>query len=96
MPRPPGKVGYKLGNAQCGNFRIFSITQILREINFWDSTSAKPAILTHLEALNFDFYALLHFLKYEIYQINIFKAQKYGKTAFFELPDSSKLVSRKI
>ena len=33
--------------AQCGNFMI------LREIKFGDSRSAKSAILTHLEALNF-------------------------------------------
>ena len=39
-------------------FQDFSITQVLREINFGDSGSAKSAILTHLEALNFDFYAL--------------------------------------
>ena len=37
-------------------FHDFSITQILREINFVDSRSAKSAILTHLEAQNFDFY----------------------------------------
>ena len=49
-------------------FHDFSITQILREINFGDSRSAKSAILTHLEALNFDFYGILHFLKAEIYQ----------------------------
>ena len=36
-------------------FHDFSITQILREINFEECRSAKPAILTHLEALNFDF-----------------------------------------
>ena len=48
-------------------FRNFSITQKLREISFWDFVSAKSAILTHLEALNFDFYAFLHFLKAEIY-----------------------------
>ena len=51
-------------------FHDFSITQILREINFGDSRSAKSAILTHLEALNFDFYEFLHFLKAEIYQMN--------------------------
>ena len=33
----------------------FSNTQILREINFGDSRNAEYAILTHLEALNFDF-----------------------------------------
>ena len=30
-------------------FHDFSITQILREINFGDSRSAKSAILTYLE-----------------------------------------------
>ena len=51
-------------------FQDFSITQVLREINFRDARSAKSAILTHLEALNFDLYEFLHFLKDEIYQIN--------------------------
>ena len=37
-------------------FKDFSFTQILREINFEESRSAKSAILTHFEALNFDFY----------------------------------------
>ena len=36
------------------SFHDFPITQILREIKYWDSRSAKSAILTHLEALNFD------------------------------------------
>jgi len=36
-------------------FHNFPITQILREINFWDSRSAKSAIFTHLEVLKFDF-----------------------------------------
>ena len=44
-------------------FHDFTITQILREINFEDSRSAKSAILTHLEALNLDFYDILHFFK---------------------------------
>ena len=35
-------------------FHEFSITQILREINFWDSRDAKSATSTHLEAMNFD------------------------------------------
>ena len=47
----------------------FSIAQILREINFEDSRSAKSAILAHLEALNFGFLGFLHFLKAAIYQI---------------------------
>ena len=37
-------------------FQDFSITHILREINFGDSLSAKLAILTHSEALNFNFH----------------------------------------
>ena len=48
----------------------FSITQILRETNFGDFRSAKLAISTHLEALNFDFQEFLHFLKAVIYQID--------------------------
>ena len=51
-------------------FQDFCITEILREINFEDSRSAKSAISTHLEALDFDFYEYLHFLKAEIYQMN--------------------------
>ena len=50
-------------------FHDFSITQILREIKFADSSSAKSAISSPLEALNFDFYEFLHFLKAEIDQI---------------------------
>ena len=44
-------------------FHDFSISQILREIKLGDSRSAKPAILTRLEALNFAFYGVLQFLK---------------------------------
>ena len=55
------------------------ITHILREINFEDSWSAKSAILTHLEALNFDFYEFLHILKAAIHQINKIQRSKNGK-----------------
>ena len=51
-------------------FYDFPITQILCEINFEESGSAKSAILTYLEAVNFDFYEFLHFQKAEIYQNN--------------------------
>ena len=47
-------------------FHQFSITQILREINFEVSISAKFAIFGHSKALNFDLYELLHFLKADI------------------------------
>ena len=48
--------------------------QILREINFGNSRSAKFAICAILEAPNFDFYEFLHFLKAEIYQLSHFKS----------------------
>ena len=44
-------------------FDKFSITQILREINFGNSKSAKSAILTHLEALNCDFHEFFALLE---------------------------------
>ena len=59
---------FKLGTVW--KFHNFCITHILREIKFWDSRSAKSAIVTILEALNFDLYELLHFLKAESDQIN--------------------------
>ena len=46
--------------------------------------SVESAILTHLEALNFDFHDFLH------------RAPKMAKTAILELLDSPKLISRKI
>ena len=51
-------------------FHDLSITHILREIKFGDSESAKSAISTLSEALNFDIYEFLHFLKSKIHQIN--------------------------
>ena len=36
-------------------FHNFSITQTLDDVNIDDSASPKSAILTHSEALNFDF-----------------------------------------
>ena len=70
-------------------FQDFSITQILREINFEESGSAKSAISTHLEAVNFDFYEFLHFS-------NKNRALIIAKMVVLELLDSSKLISRKI
>ena len=64
-------------------FHEFSITQILREINFGDSRSAKSAILIHLEALKFDFNEFLQFLEAEFYQINkIQSPKKWQKWTF--------------
>ena len=46
----------------------FSVTHILREIKIGESRVSKSVILTNSEALNFEFYVFLHFLKIEMYQ----------------------------
>ena len=48
--------------AECGNFMIFHITQILREINFRDCRCANSAILRQLKDLNLNLYDIFHFL----------------------------------
>ena len=65
-------------------FHDFStIIQILREINFGDTTSAKSAVLTHFRVLNFALKEILPFLKAEIYQINKIQCpQKWHKRQF--------------
>ena len=77
-------------------FHDFSITQILREIKFADCGSAKSFILTHSEALNFDFDEFLPFLNAEIDQTNQIQSPKTAKLAILELLESPKLISRKI
>ena len=75
------------------------MAKILREINFGDYRIAKLAIFTHLEALNFDFYPFLSFLKSELYvctKLTKFREPKSAITVIFELLDSPTLVSRKI
>jgi len=67
------KVGYKFFKYMCTQDTVwkiedFSITQILCEIKFGDSRSAKSVIFTHLVALYSSFYEFLQFLKAEIYQ----------------------------
>ena len=65
-------------------FHNISIIQILCEINFWDTRSAKTAILTHLEALNFNFFhEFLHFLKAQIDPNQKFRGPEITKMAFF-------------
>ena len=72
-------------------FHDFFITQILREIKFGDSGSAKSAILTHLEPLNFDFYGFLHILKAGIDQISKIQSPKNGKNDSFGTSRFSKI-----
>jgi len=74
---------------------IFQSLRFYVKSNLGVSSSAKSAILTHLEALNVDFHEFLHFLKAEIHQINKSQRPKMGKTAVLELLDSPKLISRK-
>ena len=57
-------------------FQNFSITHFLREIKVGDFCGPKFAILTQSEALNFDFYEFLHFLKAEIDQISTIQSSK--------------------
>ena len=81
----------KIYISQCGNFRNFSVTQILREINFWDSRSAKSAFFTHLEALNLILMNFLLFLKGEIDQINNTRSPKVAEKSDLALQESSKI-----
>ena len=64
----------------------FPITQIVREINFGNCSSGKTAVVTHLETMNFDFHALLHFSKAEIAQISPKDAKKssFRTSRFFK------------
>ena len=62
-------------------FHDFTITQILREINSRDSRSAKFAILTHSEYLNFEILELLHFYEADVYQINSIQIPNCKRTS---------------
>ena len=63
-------------------FHDFPITQILREINFEYFRSAKSAILTHLEALNFDFF---FYFFYFIFILTRFECWHLPKVEYSEL-----------
>ena len=54
----------------------FAITQILRETNIGGSRSAKSAIWTNLQALNFDFVEFLHLLTLNLPNEQNLKPQK--------------------
>ena len=62
----PGQANlqFLLGIARDVEISGFFITQSLHKIIFGESRSAKSAILTHLDALNFAFYEFLHFLNH--------------------------------
>ena len=75
----------------------FSITQILREINFGDFRSAKTAIFAIFGAVSF-----VNLAKYQpskrakISSKLKFRASENVKMAYFALLQSPKLISRKI
>ena len=73
-------------------FEKISVNQILREISFGDSVSAKSAIATHSAAQNNDFWEFLHFLKAEFYQINKIQSPKNGENRIFRASRFSKIV----
>ena len=89
---------YRLFSTQYGNLHIFQspLKQILCEINFGVSRSAKSDISTHLEILKFDFYEFWHFLKALIVQIEKFRAPRMAKQQFSYFSILNKLISRKI
>ena len=62
-------------------FQTFSITQILREINFWDSRSTKSTILPHLEAVNFDFYEFCTLDRLKLTKLTKIRSSKIAKKA---------------
>ena len=72
-------------------FHYFCITLILRQIIFGDFRNAKFTISTHLEALNFDVYDFLHFMKAKIYQNNKIQRPINCKSGGFETPRFSKI-----
>ena len=77
-------------------FHNFSITQILRENKFGDSTRAITTILTHLEALNNDFDEFLRLLRAENDQNQNSWPQNTAKMTVLETLKWPQLISRKI
>ena len=77
-------------------FLSFSVIQILREINFWKFRSSKNWHFDIFEALKLDFDDFLQLLKAGILPKNKIQSPWTTKTAVFDLPACSKLISRKI
>ena len=73
FPNPTCKIFREnslLIHTQCGKYRIFLSLRFYVKSIFRDSKSAKSAILSQRDALNFDSYAFMQFWKAENYQIN--------------------------
>ena len=85
-----------LGIHNVGNFRIFSATQILREVNFGQFEAQKTAILNIWAFLDFGFLVILDILKCEIIKKQKSKSLKVLKWQFSPLWNAPKLISHKI
>ena len=80
-------------------FEDFSVTQILREINFVESRSAETAIFANFD--NFRDLNSVHLVNSSLQKVqksvkSKFRASKHVKMADFALQELSKLISRKI
>ena len=77
--------------SQCGNFTIFlSIRFYVRSILGNRKVPNLPS-LTHLRALNYDFYGFLHFLNAKIDQTNTIKSLRNGTNGIFRTSRSPKI-----
>ena len=77
-------------------FQYFSITQILRQINFWDTRSSKTASFAILGAVNFVHLVNISLQKVQKFIKSKFTASKCDKMADFALQEFSKWISCKI
>ena len=60
-------LGSLIENTQCENFKDFSATQILREINFGHFEAIKTAILTIIAAVKIEFLGPFDIFKPEMF-----------------------------
>ena len=78
--------------AQCGKFFIFSITYILREINFGDSRSEKYAIFITFRHPEFWLLMIFYtFWRLEFTKLTKFSAPKNAKNGSFKTSRFSKI-----
>ena len=73
---------------QCGNFMIFLSLRFYVKSILENSRSAKSAILTHSQALNFDIYEIFTF-----WRLKCTKLTKIAEMAIIEFQNSPKLIS---
>ena len=92
----PEKKDQKRSLSTVWKFHNFSITQILREINFGDSRSAKSAVFVILESEFSSFGQFQPSKNAKIHKDSKFRTSKFAKMAHFALLESPKLISRKI